>query len=308
MSGPYPPSGYPQQPAPGNWPGGQPTGGPGDWSGGHPGAGDWSGGGQQSQPTGGPGDWRAGAQQQGQPGQPVQPGQPGGFGPQTFEFPSVPYGGLSGGSGGWGGEPPRRKRSIGRILVAVISVLIIIGGVAVIFVVLSGPKHQQQTAAPSGGAAATTTTAPAATGSSGATTTPPSAEGTTTLTLTAGQCATASVTADAYAITKQAVCGAADSDLVLAKAVADLAGCESHQYLAIQATSGVYCFTLDLKQGDCLDNNYLKTPCASAAFTVLSTETGPGSTNSCATAAGATHWVPTGVNPVKVACIGPPKA
>ncbi|HWC81254.1 MAG TPA: hypothetical protein VG756_14975 [Pseudonocardiaceae bacterium] len=280
MSGPYPPSGYPQQPAPGNWPGSQPTSG---------GSGTPGGGG----PAGAPGS-----------------GAPGGYGQQpTYEFPAMSYGGLSGGNGGWGGgePPPRRKRSVGRILVAVVSILVIIGGVVTAIVVLHDRQHTTQQAGPAGPTATApsnagrTTTAPS-------TTTAPVAEGTTTLTLTPGTCVTASVAGDEYAVSKQASCGAADSDFVLAKQVSTVGGCESHQYLAIQAPSAVDCFTLDIKQGDCLDNNYLKAPCATAPFAVLTEENGPGGSNSCATASGATHWVPAGVNPVKVACIGPPKA
>jgi hypothetical protein len=72
--------------------------------------------------------------------------------------------------------------------------------------------------------------------------------------------------------------------------------------------SGVYCFTLDVKKGDCLDNSFLKAPCVAGAFAVLAVEAGPGGDTSCGTVAGATHWVPVGHDPVAVACIGPAKS
>ncbi|HEX9334275.1 MAG TPA: hypothetical protein VF892_00260, partial [Pseudonocardiaceae bacterium] len=65
---------------------------------------------------------------------------------------------------------------------------------------------------------------------------------------------------------------------------------------------------LDVQKGDCLDSSFLKSPCTAGAFTVLSTEPGPGGATSCTAEAGATHWVPVGHDPVAVACIGPAKA
>jgi hypothetical protein len=316
MSGPYPPSGYPPQPEQGGWPH---TPGQGGQYGAQPPY-------DQSQPQGRPyqGQPHQGQPQPGQPqpGQP-QPGQPHQGQPprnQPYtEFPTVQYGGLSNPQGGWG-EPPRKKRSVGRIVVAVVSVLIIIGGVATAAVLLTD-RHEHQEAqsdggannpAPSVGATSQAQSGAQGDGASGPTTTeqadPGVPNGSTTLSLTKGACVSARAGSDnQYDITRKATCGTATSDLVLADLSPAMTGCADHQYLRVSApTSGVYCFTLDLKQGDCLDSSYIKVACGSSPFVVLKTEAGPGGSNSCTSAAGATHWVPVGLNPVQVGCIGPP--
>lgn len=284
MSGPYPSSGYPQhQPGPGNWPGGQPANGP-------------SGGSANG---------------------------PGGYGQPTYAIHNMdphdnPYGGLGtgnqpGGNGSWGGgdwgggdwgggEPPRRPRSVARIVVAVVAILVIIGGVAASVLILTH-RHSQSSASGGSNPPTAQTTQPAS--SSGA----PVSEGSTTLTLVPGNCVTATVVNNQYVLGKQVACGGPDSDLLVARTAASLGDCASHQYLLIQAPSEVYCFTLDVKQGDCLDNNFLKVACGgSVPFAVLSLEAGPGTQSSCAGATGATRWVPASYNPAKVACIGPPKS
>jgi len=248
-----------------------------------------------------------GGQQQGGPPQTGQFGPP--EAPQ-FDFPTIQYSGLAGQTGGWG-EPPRR-RNTGRIIVAVVSVLVIIGGVATGVVLLNNRHHHQQQAAP-----APTTSAPAGTFGQRTDTADPTTtgddpgvpNGSTTLTLDPGACVTAEVVSDEqYKAIHKAVCGADDSDLILATTTPDMTGCANHQYLRLSAPStGVDCFTLDIKPGDCVDGNYLKVPCGSAQFTVLTTEDGPGSDSSCTAATGATHWVPVGRDPVRVGCLGPPK-
>ncbi|HEX5402401.1 MAG TPA: hypothetical protein VFX16_08880 [Pseudonocardiaceae bacterium] len=269
MTGPYPPPGYPPQP-------GQP---------GQPG------------PSGQDGWWG---------GQPEQSGPQ----PSSYDFPTVRYSGLGNRSGGGWGEPPRPPRSTGRLVVAVVSVLVIVGGVVTGIFLL---KHQhQQAAAPPPNVAAPLTTAATTTE---APTQEPTEEsddpgvpnGSTELTLPTGACVRARVSgAEKYTVVQQVTCGSAESDLVLAEAIPDLNGCEDHQYLRLTApNAGVYCFTLDIKKGDCVDENYLKTSCGTAAFTVLKTESGPGSGDSCTTATGATHWVPIGRDPVEVGCLGP---
>lgn len=255
--------------------------------------------GYPQQPT--PGNW---------PGNYQQPGQPAGtsgYGQQqpAYDFPTVQYSGLGGGTGnGNWGQPPRKPRRVGRILVAVISVLVIVGGVTTAILVLN--QRNQQTSA--SGAKPTSTSAAITTTESATSSAPSTVDGTTTLTLTVGQCANAVVSGSEYAVNQKTTCGAANSDLVLAKTAATLADCANHEYLLIQGQSGIDCFTLDVRPGDCLDNNYLKVPCTSAPFVVISIETGPGGSTSCADASGATHWVPIGANPVKVGCIGPPKS
>jgi hypothetical protein len=242
------------------------------------------------------------------PGYPRQPGQPGRSGP-----PGRPDQDQSGGD--WG-EPPRRGRSTGRLVVALVSVLVIVGGVAIGIVLL---KQRQQAAAP-----APTVAAPLSTvGGAGEQQVQPTEQptgpsdeppadagvpnGSTELTLPSGACVRAEVVGnEQYEAVQRVTCGTDESDLVLAAAIPALAGCADHQYLRLTApNAGVYCFTLDIKKGDCVDENYLKTPCGSAAFTVLKTESGPGSAASCTTATGATHWVPIGRDPVEVGCLGP---
>ncbi|HEX4702480.1 MAG TPA: hypothetical protein VH352_10170 [Pseudonocardiaceae bacterium] len=245
------------------------------------------------------GGW-SGDQQQGQYGAPP---------PQHYEFPTVQYGGLAGPGGGWGGEPPRRRRSVGRLVVAVVSVLVIIGGVVAGALLLN---HRHGTAQAADTAPTTTTVAATTTTEVAPTTTVPDPglpNGSTTLTLAKGACVTAqSIANNQYKLGHLATCGTGQSDLVLAVLSPDLSGCPDHEYLRVSGPSaGVYCFTLDVKPGDCLDNSFLKAPCTTGALTVLKTEPGPGGANSCTDVTGATHWVPVGHDPVAVACIGPAK-
>lgn len=281
MSGPYPPSGYPPPPDQGGWP-----------------------------RTPGRGGQYGGPPQQPHYDQQPHPQQ---FDQPFYEFPTVQYGGLAEKAGGWG-EPPRKKRNVGRMIVAVVSVLVIIGGVATAVILLNNRHSDQQAAtapsannpAPKVGDSSDATTPQTTTGAAD----PGLPNGSTTLTLTKGACVSAKAGANnQYDLTGKATCGTAKSDLVLAEVSPAMTGCADHQYLRVSApTSGVYCFTLDLKAGDCLDNSYLKIACGTTApFTVLKTEAGPGGSNSCTTAAGATHWVPIGHDPVTVGCIGPPK-
>lgn len=242
------------------------------------------------------------------PGYP-RPQQPGGWGEggqAQYDFPTVQYGGLATPQGGWG-EPPRKPRNTGRLVVAVISVLVIIGGVATAVIVLNH-RHDQQAASPP--ATTLSTLAPTRTTAITTTTTKPDVpNGTTTLTLAKGACVTASATSDnQYRLGRQVTCGTAQSDLVLAVVSPAMSGCPDHEYLRVTTpASGVYCFTLDVRKGDCLDNSFLKSPCTAGAFSVLSTEPGPGGSTSCTGQPGATHWVPVGHDPVTVACIGPAK-
>jgi hypothetical protein len=243
------------------------------------------------------------------PGYPRPPDQ-GGWGDQPqhqyYDFPTVQYGGLTNPQGGWG-PPPRRPRNRGRMIVAAVSILVIIAGVATGAVLLQ-QRHTRQSAAPP-----TTTTRSAAptttTGLLPPTTAPDDGlpNGTTVLHLATGACVSAQATADnQYRLGHQVTCGTAQSDLVLAAVSPNMAGCADHQYLRVSAPpAGVYCFTLDVRQGDCVDSSFLKSPCTAGAFTVLKTEPGPGGSASCTDAAGATHWVPVSRNPVAVACIGP---
>lgn len=233
--------------------------------------------------------------------QPPPPQQP----PPQYDFPTVRYSGLTAPQGPWG-EPPRRRRNTGRLILAVVSILVIIGGVVTAALVLTQRHTQQNAASPP---AATQTTAPAPTTTALAPTTeadPGVPNGSTTLALPKGACVTAQAIANnQYQIGRQVTCGTAQSDLVLAVITPAMTGCPDHQFLRVSApSSGVYCFTLDVKKGDCLDNSFLKAPCTPGVFTVLSVEAGPGSANSCTTSAGATHWVPIGHDPVSVACIG----
>jgi hypothetical protein len=252
------------------------------------------------------------------PGGVNSPQGPPGTGPfeVTDHFPAVQYSGLSGQPGGWGEQPPKRRRNTGRIIVAVVSVLVIIGGVATGIVLLNTRHDNQpqassstsQNIAPPVGTSQQHTTEPTA-ASTTDTTDPGVPNGSTTLTLTAGACVTAQLTSDQqYTAVHQVTCGTAQSDLILAMTSPDMAGCAEHQYLRLSApNAGVDCFTLDIKQGDCVDNSYLKAPCTTAQFTVLRTEPGPGSGSSCSDAPGSTHWVPVGRNPVQVGCLAPTK-
>lgn len=215
----------------------------------------------------------------------------------------------SGPTAGWG-EPPRPPRSTGRLIVAVVSVLVIVGGVAT-GIVLLDHKHSRHQAA---GLAASPGSVPASTAAAGELTDAPAMEdpglpnGHADRALATGTCVSAVVDGDRdYTVTGTATCGSARSDLILVVSVADLSGCADHQYLRLSAPSaGVYCFTLDIGKGDCVDESYLKTSCSDADFQVLSTEDGPGGTDSCTTSPGATHWVPIGRDPVRVGCLGPP--
>ncbi|HVV19445.1 MAG TPA: hypothetical protein VHF06_08420 [Pseudonocardiaceae bacterium] len=287
MSGPYPPPGQPRPPDSGGWWSGQQGPHPGDQYGGQP-------------PYGG-------YQQVGYPGGQQQFGQPGQVG---HDFPTVQYSGLTGESGGWG-EPPR-KRNTGRIVVAVVAVLVIIGGVATGIVLLN--QRQQPQAAPPATQGVNPPVATTQAATQAPTTTdaddPGAPNGSTSLVLAAGACVTAQVSGnDQYRAVHKVTCGTAQSDLILAMTSPDMAGCAEHQYLRLSAPdAGVYCFTLDIKQGDCVNGSYLKAACSTAQYVVLRTEAGPGSSSSCMDATGATHWVPVGRDPVKVGCLGPTKS
>lgn len=243
------------------------------------------------------------------PGYPGQPEQWQGQG----DFPAVQYGGLG---GNWP-EPPRR-RNTGRMIVAIVSVLVIVGGVATGVVLLQKRHAKHQADQPSPGISA-----PAAGGSetqsspdsdsdsdtASAPADPGAPNGSTNLTLAAGDCVSAQVDDDEqYRALTPEPCGSPDSDLILATTAPSMTGCANHQYLRLSSPStGIDCFTLDLKQGDCVTSaTYLKTSCAGASLMVLSTEDGPGGDNSCTAAKTATHWVPIGRDPVRVACLGPP--
>ena len=276
MSGPYPQQGYPQQPAQGGW-GGQVGGGP---------SGPY---GQSSYPGG----WQQQPQQQ----------------PPRQQFPSQPPPDQP----GWHGQepeptPPPRKRNTGQIVIAVIASLVIIGGV-VAGIVLLNNNHAQQQANP--GTTAPTPTATATSQQSGNQPGATNASGSTTLSVTAGQCVSATTTANgsAYAVTKTVNCGTVASDFVLNKTVSQISGCAAQQYVVITGPSStVYCFTIDAKAGDCVSNYYLKVACGTnAAFTVLKVEPGPGSNTSCHDVSGAQRWVPAGY-PAQVACIAPPSS
>ena len=196
------------------------------------------------------------------------------------------------------------------MIVAIVSVLVIIGGVAIGIVLLTQRHNQPQAAAATSQniAPPVVTTQQSTTAPVTGTTDPGVPNGSTTLTLTAGTCVTAQVTNDQYTAVHQVTCGTDQSDLILAMTSPDMAGCAEHQYLRLSApNAGVDCFTLDIKQGDCVDNSYLKAPCGNASYVVLSTEAGPGGTSSCTGASGATHWVPVGRDPVKVGCLRPTK-
>ncbi len=293
MSGPYPPPGVPQPPEPGGW---------------------W--GGQQGPGSSGPYGVPPGGQPHGMPPGAYQGAypQPGAQSTGQFDvghdFPTIQYSGLGGQPGGWG-EPPKKRRATGRMIVAVVSVLVIIGGVATGIVLLNN-RHDQ----PQASSNTTRNVAPPVVTSQRATTTtttdtadPGVPNGSTTLTLTAGSCVTVQVANnDQYTADHQATCGTAQSDLILAMTSPDMAGCAEHQYLRLSApNAGVDCFTLDVKQGDCVDDSYLKASCTTAPFVVLRTEAGPGGSSSCTDASGATHWVPVGRDPVKVGCLAPTK-
>lgn len=253
MSGPYPPQGYPQQPAQGGW-GGQVGGGPSGPYG----------------PSNFPGGWQ---QQQDQPA--------------------------------WHGsapEPPPRKRNTGQIIAAVLASLVIVGGVIAGVVLLNSHHAQQQANTPTSTPAATSQQQQQTSNAPGAT----NASGSTQLAVSAGQCVTAATNSSSYQVTKIAQCGSANSDFVLNKTVGQVSGCAAQQYVVITGPGGaVYCFTIDAKAGDCVNNFYLKAQCgAAAAFTVLKVEAGPGSDSSCRSVTGAQRWVPAGY-PSEVACLGP---
>lgn len=256
-----------------------------------------------------------------QGGYPQQPAQ-GGWGGQVGGGPSGPYGPPNY-PGGWQQQqdqpswnsarqpeptPPPRKRNTGQIVTVIIASLVIVGGV-VAGVILLNNNHKAQQQADQ-----TTTTQPATqqnqptgqqdTGQPGAS----NASGSTTLAVSAGQCVSAKTTngSSAYVISKTEQCGSATSDFVLNKTVGRISGCAAQQYVVITGPSGsVYCFTIDVKAGDCVDGNYLKMGCGlNATFTVLKEESGPGGNNSCRNVAGVQRWVPAGY-PSQVACIGP---
>lgn len=259
-----------------------------------------------------------------QGGYPQQPAQ-GGWGGPVGGGPSGPYG-PSNYPGGWQQQPqqnqpgwspapeppsspPPRKRNTGQIVIAIIASLVIVGGVVTGIVLLNNNHKAQQQAGQ------TTTTLPTTqqnqptaqqdTSQPGAS----NASGSTTLTVSAGQCVSAKTTngSSAYVVTKAQQCGSVASDFVLNKTVSQISGCAAQQYVVITGPGGaVYCFTIDVKAGDCVDNYYLKVSCGpSAAFAVLKEEAGPGSNNSCRTVTGAQRWVPAGY-PAQVACIGTP--
>lgn len=263
MSGPYPPQGYPQQPAQGGWGSGQVGGGPSGPYG----------------PSNYPGGWQ---QQQQQPQQQDQPAW-------NAAPPPEP-------------TPPPRKRNTGQIIIAIVASLVIIGGVVTGIALLNNHRTQQQA---NPGTTTPTATSQPQSNQPGAT----NASGSTGLAVSAGQCVTATTTANSnsYAVSKTAQCGTSASDFVLDKTVSQISGCAAQQYVVITGPSGaVYCFTIDVKPGDCVDNYYLKVACGSTAtFTVLKTEPGPGGDTSCRNVVGVQRWVPAG-DPAEVACIGPP--
>jgi hypothetical protein len=228
---------------------------------------------------------------------------------EQSDFPTVQYTGLGGQQGGGWGDPPQPpRRSMGRLVVAVVSVLVIVGGVATGIVLLQH-KHTQRQAAQADPVAAPVSTPGGrseaqATGSGPAD--PGVPNGSTGLTLADGSCVSAVADDEGqYTATRRATCGTPTSDLVLDTTTADMTGCAAHEYLRLSAPStGVDCFTLDIKTGDCVDASYLKSACAQADFRVLTTEAGPGGDDSCTSVDGATHWVPVGRDPVRVGCLG----
>lgn len=131
-------------------------------------------------------------------------------------------------------------------------------------------------------------------------------DGGTSLDLAEGDCVSAQANGQRYTALQRVQCGTTQSDLILAMTSADANGCAAHQYLRIGAPDGsVYCFTLDLQQGDCVDSSYLKTSCVNARYIVENTEDGPGGSDSCQDVDGATQWVPIGSDPVMVGCLAP---
>jgi hypothetical protein len=254
--------------------------------------------------------------QQGYPQQPAQ----GGWGGQVGGGPSGPYG-RSNYPAGWQQQqqhdqpawnagpppeptPPPRKRNTGQLITVIVAALVIIGGVATGIVLLD--KHHAQPQATQGSTTPTATTQQQqASNQPGAS----NASGSTTLTVSAGQCVTATTStgSSSYSVTKAARCGTTASDFVLNKTVSAVSGCAAQQYVVITGPNGsVYCFTVDARAGDCVDSNYLKVACgAKAVFTVLKTEAGPGGDTSCRDVSGAKRWVPAGY-PAVVACIGSP--
>lgn len=275
MSGPYPQQGgYPRQPAQGGW-GGQAGGGPSGPYG----------------PSNYPGGWQQQPQQQ-QP-RPEQSGW-------NQAPPPEP-------------TPPPRKRNTGQIITVIIASLVIVGGVVAGVVLLNNNHKAQQQADQTTTTQLTTQpnqptgqqdTGQQETGQQGAS----NASGSTTLAVSTGQCVSAKTTngSSAYVVSKTEQCGVAASDFVLNKTVSQISGCAAQQYVVITGPKGsVYCFTIDIKAGDCVDGNYLKVSCGpNATYTVLKEEAGPGSNNSCRNVVGVQRWVPAGY-PAQVACIGP---
>lgn len=222
-------------------------------------------------------------------------------GPPTLEFPPAvlppaepsperaPAGGSATAADG--------GRRTGRIVAVVFAVVVLIGGAGAAMVWVYRHQLVTGTASPIG---AISTGATSATGSGADT-----ANGTTTLRLVVGDCVSASaLPADTYAVRGEVACGTPGSDLVLARTVTGSSDCADHQYLRVRAGTGVYCFTLDVKPGDCLDRTFLKQPCPAAGYQVIKVEPGPGGTNSCHGVPNATYWVPVGREPVSTGCIG----
>jgi len=195
----------------------------------------------------------------GRPGQPGHGGWPGerdpaSDGPPTLEFP------VAGEATPTDGRRPGGRR--GRVIAVVLAVMILIGGAcAAMFLVY---RHSLVTGVASPASGTSTSVSPG--GSAGAEDDGVT-NGATTLILAPGACVSASVLpTGAYAPGGQVTCGTPSSDLVLAKTTADEGGCPARDYLRIQAATTVYCFTLDVKAGDCLDSGYLKVACGSARY------------------------------------------
>jgi hypothetical protein len=184
-----------------------------------------------------------------------------------------------------------------------VSVLVIVGGVttAVILLVNRGDHGSSSAAGNPGTAPTTQTSAPDNSDQS-------KVLGTASPSIQPGQCAGGAVQDGHYMASIQATCGAQNSMFSLDKTVDTVDGCAAREYVPLQAGERFDCFTLDLKQGQCTDSNYLKLQsCSSAAYTVLAVQAGPPTDSSCHGVAGATRWIPVGSNPPKLGCIGPPK-
>jgi hypothetical protein len=92
----------------------------------------------------------------------------------------------------------------------------------------------------------------------------------------------------------------------MAKTAATEAACgPDFTYLSIQGPSTVYCFTFDVREGDCLDVDVLKTPCASATQKVLRVVPGPETDSTCQDVPGVDTVILAGPEPASVACVGP---